>query len=137
MQFHLRSTLVYSRLSATYRYCTMRVYLRKKPVITTYRLLLHGWQVTTYSFSAKISWALRTVVKNESLSSNNDINIYFKRMFSNFSVAQTFTCGETKYMYLAVYGIASHFSDLLEKKRKYISFMLMFDESLNKVMQMK
>ena len=40
-------------------------------------------------------------------------------------------------MYLAVCGIALHFSDLLEKKTKYISFMLMFDESLNKVMQMK
>ena len=40
-------------------------------------------------------------------------------------------------MYLAVYGIASHFSDLLVKKTNGVSYVLMFDESLNKEMQTK
>ena len=58
-------------------------------------------------------------------------------MFPQCSVTETFTCGERKSMYLAVYGIASHFSDLLVKKTNGVSYVLMFDESLNKEMQTK
>ena len=76
-------------------------------------------------------------MKNQSFKSNDDINLFFKRMFPECSSAQSFTCGETKTMYLAVFGMAPHFAEILESKTCNSTFTLMFDESLNKENQMK
>lgn len=86
---------------------------------------------------AEIWWCLNTVDKNHSFSSNNDISFILQQMFPTSTVAQKFTCGETKSMYLAVHGIAPYFSSLLHKQTLQEPYVLLFDESLNKHMQTK
>jgi hypothetical protein len=59
-------------------------------------------------------------------------------MFPDSEIAKKFTCGEKKCAYLACYGLAPHFSDLMrEQIRDRDAYVLLFDESLNKKMKRK
>ena len=58
-------------------------------------------------------------------------------MFPDSQIASSFTCSETKTMYLACFGIAPFIRSTLESKLKNQPFVLMFDESLNQDLQKK
>lgn len=61
---------------------------------------------------AEILWTLNTIKHHFSYKSNENIEKIFRRMFSDSSIAQKFTCGERKTAYYAVFGI-SPFCSLL------------------------
>ena len=86
---------------------------------------------------AECWWVLKTVCSGYSFHSNADIGFLFKQMFPNDNIANKFQCGETKTKYLACHGIAPHFRSELIKKIRGDSYVMMFDESLNKDMQKK
>ena len=59
-------------------------------------------------------------------------------MFPDSDIAKKYQCGETKTMYTSCFGLAPHFSQMLEKKVQMgSSYVLLFDESLNNHLQKK
>ncbi len=59
-------------------------------------------------------------------------------MFPDSSIATKFSCGETKCSYLLKYGLAPYFKQLLLDAVKHSSsYVVMFDDSLNKSTQQK
>ena len=69
--------------------------------------------------------------------SSAEIPHLFRRMFPNSVIAQNFNCADTKVKYLSTFGLGEYFSQQLIDKVKNESFVLLFDESLNKKMQKK
>ena len=88
--------------------------------------------------TAEVLWSLKVVLSHYSYKSCEDIALLFQRMFADSTIAKQFTCGEKKCAYLACFGVAPFFQQqLLDKIKKLESFVLLFDESLNKVTQSK
>ena len=59
-------------------------------------------------------------------------------MFPDSRIASRFQCGERKANYLATFGIAPYFQKhLLLRARDAGDYVIMFDESLNDVLQVK
>ena len=57
-------------------------------------------------------------------------------MFSDSEIAKSFKLMKTKYDYFINFGLAPYFKDLLVKEIKVANiFNVLFDESLNKVLQ--
>ena len=87
---------------------------------------------------AEILWTLKVVSSHYSYKSCEDNGKIFAAMFPDCQTAQNFKCGERKTSYLATFGIAPHFVSLLKQKVKAeTSYVLLFDETLNKEMQEK
>ena len=90
--------------------------------------------VSKDTMKAEILWVLRTVVRHQSYSSNAEIGKLFALMFPDSDIAKAFQCGRDKTAYLSKFGLAPHFTKLVEDDiRKAGEFVLMFDESLNNV----
>ena len=91
------------------------------------------------TLTAEILWSMKTVNSHYSYTSSESVDLLFKRMFPDSKIAAKFQCGETKCAYLAKFGIAPHFQTLLcEKLRQQdTDFVLLFDESMNKMTQKK
>ena len=86
---------------------------------------------------ADIWWALNMVDSGFSFSSCNNIAFVMKQLFPDSSIASKFTLGETKCMYVINYGLAPFCKKLLTKKLSGEPFVLMFDESPNKRLQLE
>jgi hypothetical protein len=86
---------------------------------------------------AEILWTLKTVRNHASYKSNENIEKIFKRMFPDSAIASKFTCGERKTAYYAVFGIAPYLKNCLLENIAQNNFVLLFDESLNKMQQKK
>lgn len=91
----------------------------------------------TDTLTAEVWWTMNIVNSNHSFSSNSETSFVFQQMFPDSSIANKFTCGETKSMQLTCFGIATHFSALLENKVINEPFVMLFDESLNKELKKK
>lgn len=91
----------------------------------------------TDTLKAETLWSLKTVHSNMSYSSNEDVNYFFREMFPDSAIAKSFSCGETKSMYIACYGISPYIQLLLENKVKNQPYVMLFDESLNVQLQKK
>ncbi|XP_041373309.1 uncharacterized protein LOC121386467 [Gigantopelta aegis] len=90
------------------------------------------------TLKAEILWALKCVDSHFSFHSCEHISDIFKQMFPGDPLAQTFSCGETKCRYICQFGIAPYFHGLLkESARADGDYVLLFDESLNKVKKNK
>ena len=91
--------------------------------------------------SSEILWTLNTVVKSNSLASNNDIGNIFQKMFPDSKIARGFKLAETKTKYILQYGIMIHFLNLLLSKINQNTtskwFVVCFDETLNTHLQEK
>ena len=62
----------------------------------------------------------------------------FLKMFPDSYIARAFSCGASKCAYIVNHGLAPYFrSQLLQQIRGLDSFVLLFDESLNKYTQNK
>ena len=89
-------------------------------------------------FEAEILWTFKTVVDHMSYRSNENVAQLFCKMFPDSAIAQKFSCGERKTVYLCVFGIAPYLKDLmLTKVKGQGPFVVSFDESLNKKSQKK
>ena len=91
---------------------------------------------TSQVFKAEIIWCFRTVMKDSSNSSNEDISLTFRSMFPDDKVVGYFTCGKDKTKYLVNHGIAPWIKELLFVEVDKATFVVIgFDESLNKATQ--
>ena len=87
---------------------------------------------------AEILWCLNTVTKHHSFKSSERSADLFQAMFPDSGIAAKFACGERKCNYLATYGIAPYLQrGLLQSIRDAKDYVVMFDESLNPVLQTK
>ena len=87
---------------------------------------------------SEIVWVLQCVMCNYSFNCNSSNNNIFKLMFPDSAIANKFQCGESKTSYICKFGLAPHFKKLLMnhiKQEPY--YVLLFDESLNKITQTK
>ena len=91
----------------------------------------------TDTLKAEIWHCFNTVNSNHSFSSNEDAAFFFQKQFPDSEIANGFTCGETKSMYLCCFGIAPYLQTLLENKVKNGPFVMLFDESLNRQLAKK
>jgi hypothetical protein len=97
--------------------------------------LTHGLRCSQV-IKAEIIWCLRTVMKDHSNSSNEDISLTFRSMFPDDQVVSNFTCGKDKTKYLVNYGIGPWVKELLNIQLDNSVYVVVgFDESLNKVTQ--
>lgn len=67
--------------------------------------------------NAEVWHALYCVDIGASFSSNKHVSFVWQQQFTDSAIAKKATCGETKSMYLACYGIAPHFCHVLRKKQ--------------------
>lgn len=86
---------------------------------------------------AEVLWVLHTVVRHYSFKSNEDISGVFAAMFPDSRLAKSFTCGENKTAYIAKYGIASFIKKELSRSISEKTYVVMFDESMNKTTKTK
>ena len=85
------------------------------------------------TLTAEVLWAFKCVESYYSYNSCTAISTLFQRMFCDSRIAEQFTCGESKCAYLTCFGIAPYCQSHLEAKiKKADSYVLLFDESLNK-----
>lgn len=87
---------------------------------------------------AEIVWCLHTVMHHHSLRSSEDAVHLFQMMFPTCDIAANMRLGKDKIAYSIVYGLGFFFkSKVLQMIRtcNTNSFVLMFDESLNKFAQ--
>ena len=91
---------------------------------------------TSQVFDAEILWCLRTILKDNSNRSNDNIADTFKKMFPDSRVAASFACGKDKTQYLVNHGVCPWIKQLLETEVTKATYVVMgFDESLNKMTQ--
>ena len=87
---------------------------------------------------AEILHTLHVVQSHLSFRSCEATSRLFAAMFPTCDVAKMYACGETKTRYLATFGLAPYFVDLLKKSvRGGNGYVLLFDETLNKNLKLK
>lgn len=84
------------------------------------------------TLKAEILWVLQTVSRHHSYTSNKDIHLVFKAMFPDSQCASAFTYGRDKSAYLARFGVAPYLKKELISQANEGTFVIMFDESMNK-----
>ena len=86
--------------------------------------------------TAKIIWALNSVLSEIQLVCVIDIANTLKAICSDSQIAKDFKLGCLKLMYIVNYGIAPHFKQLLDVKLKKASlYTSYFDKSPNEISQ--
>lgn len=86
---------------------------------------------------AEVLWVLFTVVRHHSFKSNEDVSGVFAAMFPDSQIAKSLTCGENKTAYIAKYGLASFIKKDLSRSVSEKTYVVMFDESMNKTTKTK
>ncbi|KAL1246701.1 hypothetical protein QQF64_034369 [Cirrhinus molitorella] len=88
---------------------------------------------------AEILWSLKVTQSHYSYHSSEQTGQLFSAMFPDSEIAKSFSCGQTKCAYICAYGLAPHFKSRLTNKLKSGNedYVLLFDESLNRMTQSK
>ena len=81
----------------------------------------------TDTLKAEVLWSLKVMNSHYSYKSCEDIGAVLGTMFHDSNVAQSFTCGERKCVYLCCFGLAPHFKQLLSDK---INVLLPYDTAI-------
>lgn len=85
---------------------------------------------------AEIVWCLRTVMTHSSFRSNSDLPDICKLMFPDSDIAKKFQLKKDKTSYTICFGLAPFFKNELSALLSSLeSYVICFDESLNKVVQ--
>ena len=85
---------------------------------------------------AEIRWTMKVVLSHHSFRSCLDINDLFSAMFPDSCIAKKFAMSKTKCAYCINYGLAPFYKEkLLSEIKKSPYYTIMFDESLNKILQ--
>ena len=85
---------------------------------------------------AEIIWILKSSCSGYSTISCEQLNCTHKAMFPDSRIAEAFSMGRTKLMYMINHGLATFFKALLlSELNKSDIFVFSFDESLNHVTQ--
>lgn len=82
---------------------------------------------------------LKSVTSHYSYNSQSNTSDIFRKMFPDSRIAQNFKLGESKSRYVTVYGLGDYFSRMIKERATTGSrqFVLLFDESLSRVLQKK
>ncbi|KAL3858038.1 hypothetical protein ACJMK2_012654 [Sinanodonta woodiana] len=80
---------------------------------------LSSYITKSETLNAEVWWCLKTVASN--YSSNEETSFTFQQMFSDYVIAKSMSCGETKSMYITCLGIAPYL-----KSYKLILFIILF-----------
>lgn len=89
---------------------------------------------STPTLRAEVMWVLKTVSEHHSYTSNENVTI----MFPDSEVAATFSCGSNKTAYITKFGLAPFITkELTDHVNMSNGFVIMFDESLNKMTKSK
>ena len=97
---------------------------------------LDSLAVPTSALRPEVLWTLKVISSHYSLRSCLGLKERFEAMFSDSEIAKSFKLMKTKYDYFINFGLAPYFKDLLVKEIKVANiFNVLFDESLNKVLQ--
>ncbi|CAM4672851.1 unnamed protein product [Leuciscus chuanchicus] len=87
---------------------------------------------------AEVLWALKVANSHYSFKSCEDVSALFSAMFPDSQLAAKFARGERKCAYLCNFGLAPYFKQLaLKTVATQMSYVLLFDESLNHYLQTK
>ena len=82
---------------------------------------------------AEILFSLFVVDCNLSFRNTEETNMLFKRMFPDSAIAELYSCGRTKTMYLFKYGHADYFKDqLLSVASSAECYVVSYGESMNR-----
>lgn len=93
---------------------------------------------STPTLRAEVMWVLKTISEHHSYTSNENITEIFKTMFPDSEVAATFSCGSNKTAYITKFGLAPFITkELTDQVNMANGFVVMFDESLNKMTKSK
>ena len=85
---------------------------------------------------AEIRWVLNVVTSKYSMNSSSNSGKLFSTMFPDSEIAKRFQCGPTKAAYVAHFGLAPYFYQLmLSKISSCPYYTISFDESLNSSVQ--
>ena len=102
------------------------------------KTLLQQYTNTEDVRKAEIIAAVDMVENHYSFKSMENKASLFRIMFPDSAIAAKFSLGVDKCRYLVNFGIAPHFLEMLQKSVSNSSeYVLLFDESLNKVTQEK
>nr|XP_055033836.1 uncharacterized protein LOC129422133 [Misgurnus anguillicaudatus] len=119
-------------------YFTPTVSKQQNPQPTTSSGVLDPWVRNNDTWRAEILWTLKGVTSHYSNKSAENNSALFQLMFPDSVIAKSFACGEKKTSYMVNYGIAPYVKlQLLEKVKTGSEYVLLFDESLNKELQLK
>ena len=81
---------------------------------------------------AEIMWSSDAVLLNYSFSSLSNKSDVFCKMFPDSKIAESFSCGKTKYSYVVCFGLSPHFKGLLTKSLSNVEHIVaLFDQSFN------
>ena len=90
--------------------------------------------VAVGALDAEIHWALKVVMMHASYRSCLDLNQLIKVIFSDNDIAKKFQMSKTKVSYVIIFGLVDYFhNSLTTLAKKSLFYSLLFDESLNKV----
>ena len=86
----------------------------------------------------EVLWVTKVITSHYPFSFCKGISCLFSKMFPDSQIVQLFSCGATKCVYLACFGIYPYFHELLiEKIRAVKYYTLLLDESLNQISHKK
>ena len=92
--------------------------------------------VPTSALRAEVLWTLKVISSHYSLRSCLGLKELFEAMFSDSEIAKSFKLSKTKCGYFKNFELAPYFKDSIVKEIKAANiFIVLFDESLNKVLQ--
>lgn len=87
---------------------------------------------------AEVLWVLKIMNSHYSFKSSEDTSRLFTAMFPDSQIAAKFACGERKCAYIATFGLAPYIKRLLLKEVSLqTAYVVLFDESLNHILQSK
>ena len=90
----------------------------------------------TSALRAEVLWTLKVISSHYSLRSCLGLKELFEAMFSDSEIAKSFKLSKTKCGYFINFELAPYFKDSIVKEIKAANiFVVLFDESLNKVLQ--
>lgn len=85
---------------------------------------------------AEVVWTLKTVMSHHSFNSGQGLNSLLQAMFPDSEIAKKFQLGPDKMAYMVRFGLSEYFrKELLNDAKMADSFVLAFDEALNKASQ--
>lgn len=91
----------------------------------------------TTTLKAEMLWVLHAVSRHHSYTSNEDMSTVFRALFPDSECAKTFSCGRDKASYLARFGLVPYIKRKLLSSVNQGSFVVMFDESMNRTTKSK
>ena len=102
--------------------------------IETQGTTLNTWMTGEKVLKAEALWSMYTTVNHISNQASNNTSALFEVMFNVSKIAKQFTCAKDKNSYMAAFGLAPYFSELLcQSLSECPIYSISFHEAYNRV----